>query len=68
MTRPTTTKWPPPRGWKYTGKWPPKFKTPPAKPLHNVKLKPRDWRRDYVRAMAERYGSIEAWEQARGGR
>jgi hypothetical protein len=68
MSRPTTKKWPPARGERYVGKWPPRFKTPPVKPLHSVKTKPRDRRPDYLKAMIEKHGSIEAWEQARGGR
>jgi hypothetical protein len=67
MTRPTTTKWPPPKGWKYTGRWPPKFRTPPVRPLHAVRLRPRNRKPDYLKAMAQKHGSIEAWERARGG-
>jgi hypothetical protein len=66
--RPTTTRWPPARGEKYIGKWPPRFKTPPTKPLHNIKVKPRDHRPDYIKAMIEKHGSLENWEQIRGGR
>jgi hypothetical protein len=68
MSRPTTTKWPPAKGVKYVGKWPPRFRTPPVKPLlHGVRLKPRDRKPDYIRAMIEKHGSREAWERVRGG-
>jgi len=65
MTRPTTKRWPPKRGEKYVGRWPPRFKTPPAKPLH--KVTPRDRKPDYLKAMIQKHGTIEAWELARGG-
>jgi hypothetical protein len=60
--RPTTTKWPPQRGEHYVGEWPPRFKTP-AKPAK--KPKPRHRGADYVAAMIERHGSLQAWHAAR---
>jgi hypothetical protein len=67
MTRPTTKKWPPAKGERYTGRWPPRFKTPPMRPAHRVNIKPRDRKPDYIRAMVEKHGSREAWERVRGG-
>jgi hypothetical protein len=60
--RPTTTRWIPAKGERFVGKWPPPFR---------AKNKPkRKWVRiatwgDYLRAMIDRHGSVEAWQAAR---
>jgi len=61
--RPITKKWPPKRGERYIGRWPPKFKTPPCsppwrRPKHNPAIETAKYRA----AMIEKHGSIEAWE------